>query len=352
MELTPTFVLSKRNVQKVYSLVFMHFKTEMKMFKRVAIKKIVIILLLLGVVITSALTYISNQLPDVGHAPKISVERTQKRIERGKYLALNVMACMDCHSEKQWNQFAPPIDTNHLGSGGELFGHEQGIPGRFVAANLTPFHLGDWTDGEIYRAITTGVSRDGRALFPVMPYLSYGQMDTEDIYSVIAYLRTLPKVENKVPAPVADFPMNFIIHTIPHSAAPQTAPSPSDKLAYGQYLVLAADCQTCHTADHGKAFGGGRAFKLGEITTYSANITSDREFGIGTWTEDEFIARFRAYANIKDGQPVEKEDFQTIMPWRQFGKMKEADLAAIYTYLRTVKPVNQENPRFKINRYQ
>lgn len=299
-----------------------------------------------------ALQYILHELPDVGTAPVISIERSPKRVERGKYLALNVMACMDCHSERQWNQYAAPIDTNHLGSGGEVFGHDQGIPGKFVAANLTSYHLGEWTDGEIYRAITTGVSKDGRALFPVMPYLAYGRLDKEDIYSVIAYLRTLPKIERQIPAPLADFPMNFIIHTIPRRAAPEAAPSRDSKIAYGSYLVLAADCRTCHTADHGDDFSGGRPFKIGSITTYSANISPDREFGIGSWTEDEFIARFKAYANIRDDHPVQDDEFQTIMPWSQFGKMKETDLAAIYAYLKSVKPVNKETARFRINQYK
>ena len=84
-----------------------------------------------------------------------------------------------------------------------------------MRANLTPYHLGNWTDGEIFRAITTGVSRDGHALFPVMPYTSYAKMDPADIKDIIAYLRTLKPIHNAIPAAESDFPMNFIINTMP-----------------------------------------------------------------------------------------------------------------------------------------
>lgn len=319
------------------------------MFRPPFLKKIFIVVLLLGVIVASALTFISYKLPDVGQAPTIQIERTAKRIERGKYLALNVMACMNCHSKRDWKQYAAPIDTNHLGAGGTVFGREQGIPGSFPATNLTPLQLKNWTDGELYRAITSGVSKDGRALFPIMPYLSYGKMATEDIYSVIAYLRTLSPIESKMPAPVADFPMNFIINTIPQKVKPQTLVSPDDKLAYGGYLVLAADCRGCHTADKGKPFAGGRAFKMGKVTIYSSNITSHKTTGIGAWTETAFIARFKAYEHGAGDQPLKPGDFQTIMPWREFGKMSTSDLAAIFTYLKSVQPVKQENPRLTTN---
>ena len=257
------------------------------------------------------------------------------------------MACMDCHSERQWDQFAAPIDKNRVGSGGQLFGHEDGIPGSFTAPNITPSHLNGWTDGELYRAITMGVSKNGRALFPVMPYLSYGKMDTEDIYSVIAYLRTLPGVVSTTPEPVADFPMNFIINTIPKEAAPQSIPSQGNTLAYGAYLVRAADCKGCHTADKGEDFSGGRPFKMPGSTTYSSNITTDLKTGIGAWTKEQFVARFKSYANLSAAQPVRIGEFQTNMPWRQFGKMTDADLIAVYTYLKSMKSVENQVVKFK-----
>ena len=52
--------------------------------------------------------------------------------------------------------------------------------------------IGNWTDGEVIRAIREGVSRDGQALFPLMPYAGFRHMSDEDVYALVAYLRTLP----------------------------------------------------------------------------------------------------------------------------------------------------------------
>lgn len=78
-----------------------------------------------------------------------------------------------------------------LGAGGEKFDRTMNFPGEFYSKNITPFALKKWTDGGIYRAITSGVSKDGHPFFPVMPYPNYNQMATEDVYSLIAYLRSL-----------------------------------------------------------------------------------------------------------------------------------------------------------------
>lgn len=156
--------------------------------------------------------YLNFILPDVDEAPYLEVAVTPERVERGKYLANNVAVCMDCHSARDWERFSGPLMEGSLGLGGEAFGPEMGFPGRFYARNLTPTNLSEWTDGEIFRAITSGVNKHGKALFPVMPYGSYGKMDKEDVYDIIAYLRTLSPLEDKVAESKADFPMSLIVN--------------------------------------------------------------------------------------------------------------------------------------------
>ena len=78
------------------------------------------------------------------------------------------MSCVDCHSHRDMTKFAGPIMEPHFIGGQDEFTEKYGAPGNFYAPNLTPYHLKDWTDGEIFRAITMGVSKDGRALFPAM----------------------------------------------------------------------------------------------------------------------------------------------------------------------------------------
>ena len=63
------------------------------------------------------------------------------------------------------------------------------------AANVTSSKtagLGAWTDAEIKRAITQGISRDGRQLKGPMGFASYAKMTNQDLDAVVAWLRTLP----------------------------------------------------------------------------------------------------------------------------------------------------------------
>jgi mono/diheme cytochrome c family protein len=71
--------------------------------------------------------------------------------------------------------------------------------------NLTPdpdTGLGRWTDEQIMRAIRTGQRPDGRMLVPVMPWPSYATLTDEDARAIVAYLRSIPAVRFKAPAPV------------------------------------------------------------------------------------------------------------------------------------------------------
>jgi len=305
--------------------------------------------LLLAVVVgvTGLLIYVKTALPEVGEAPKLKAEGTPANIERGRYLANAVCACMDCHSSRDWTKFSGPLLEGTLGAGGERFDQKVGFPGVFYSKNITPYGLKNWTDGEIFRAVTSGVDAEGKALFPVMPYHAYGNMSVEDISAIIAYLRTLPEIKKEVPASEADFPMNFLLNTIPEKGEHLLKADESDPLKYGQYMTNAAVCLECHTQQEkgkrleGMDFAGGFQFILpGDDTVRSSNITPDRETGIGAWTEDFFVKRFKMHSDSGYVPPaVQPGQFQTLMPWIVYSRMTEKDLKAIYAYLRTVKPV-------------
>jgi len=145
----------------------------------------------------------------------MTIKGTAQQVARGKYLAYHVSACIDCHSTRNWSKFSGPIKAGTIGKGGETFDQRMGLPGKFISRNITPYNLHDWTDGDIYRAITTGVTKDGHPLFSVMPYQSYGKMDPRDFKAIIAYIRTLKPITYDPPASEANFPMNLILQTIP-----------------------------------------------------------------------------------------------------------------------------------------
>ena len=302
------------------------------------------------------LAYVSFFLPNVGAPPELTVDITPERVERGEYLANHVVVCMDCHSQRDFSRFSGPLKEGTLGAGGEKFAEEFGFPGTFFSKNITPAKLSDWTDGEIYRAITTGVSKDGDAIFPVMPYKFYGHMDPEDVKDIIAYLRSIPAIENEVPQSKANFPFNLILNTIPSKAETAKKPDPSDRVAYGKYLTHIAGCVECHTPPNDKgqkipgmelAGGWEMAVGGGKIVT-TANLTPDEETGIGSWTEADFISRFKTYADSSYVNPeVAPGEFQTIMPWMMYAHMKTEDLSAIFAYLQTVPAVKNQVTKFK-----
>ncbi len=109
-------------------------------------------------------------------------------VTRGSYLANAVAHCMECHTPMTP---AGP-DLSRLGAGGH---HFNGPWGTSVAANITPHGLRDWTDAEIIRAVTEGISRDGSRLKPPMAFWAYRNMSAQDRSDLVAYLRALPAAQ-------------------------------------------------------------------------------------------------------------------------------------------------------------
>jgi mono/diheme cytochrome c family protein len=147
--------------------------------------------------------------------------------------------------------------------------------------------------------------------------------------------------------------MNLIMRTLPAPATlPAHAPPRSDRVAYGRYLATIASCSTCHTRmDRGRpvdgmTYAGGLEFttRLGH-KQYSANITPDQATGIGSWTEEMFIGRFKTVAEAPESELALNGRPNTEMPWRDYGGMTREDLGAIYAYLRTVPAISHRVPR-------
>jgi hypothetical protein len=300
------------------------------------------------------ISYVKFALPNLGPAPDISIELTPERITRGAYLG---QICMDCHSQRDYETFAGPIVPGTHGMGGELFSPEilDEIPGNIYVPNITPFALSDWTDGEIYRAITMGVSKDGKPLFPLMPWESFGKMDDEDIYSIIAYLRTLKPIPNEIPERELIFPVNILVHTLPHKQENKLSRNNTDIIKHGEYMFTAMGCGDCHTPISkgepipGMTLAGGMGFNLPTGgTVFTANITPEIETGIGRMTADMFVDLFKKYEDSTFvPSKIKKGDYNTLMPWLIYSKLEEHDLRAIYAYIRTVEPV--KNPVVKFD---
>ncbi len=120
-------------------------------------------------------------------------------VQRGKYL-VETMACASCHS--QYRDDGTLIPGTQL-SGGLTF--ESYPYGAYVSRNLTSDKetgLGEWTDEEIKRVLTTGIKRDGSKMLPFpMPWMAFSHLTEGDLNAIVTYLRTVPPVNHKIPDP-------------------------------------------------------------------------------------------------------------------------------------------------------
>ncbi len=285
--------------------------------------------------------------PPVSAAPStVKVAMTPPHVQRGEYL-YRLAGCDNCHSPRDWSRFGGPVIASSRGAGFE-FPKDMNLPGRIVASNITSdieTGIGSWTDGEKIRAIREGIGRNGRALYPLMPYRRYRAMSDDDVFSLVAYLNTLAPVRRQNHPTRVSLPVAIRMKDRPRPAGSVPAPDTRDPLEYGQYLSTLAGCQQCHTAapaapGRNQRFAGGRQFTLDGLTVFSANITPDTRSGLGGWSEREFLDRMYLYRDyVVDGSPkVGPENF-TVMPWLAYSTLEESDLKAIYAFLKTTKPI-------------
>ena len=112
-------------------------------------------------------------------------------------------------------------------------------------------------------------------------------------------------------------------------------------------MLRSALCSDCHTPIDeqgtplpGRDFAGGMLITETGYRVHSANITPDADTGIGAWTEQQFIDKFKGFENTPPATLSEAEKRQNSpMPWTMYAGMTREDLAAIYTALRAQKPV-------------
>ena len=321
----------------------------MKLLLKIVGGLVVLVLLVAG----AGLAYFYSAYPNVPVPGPYTITSTPESLARGKYLNDHVVGCTACHTERDWTRFSGPVKPERIGAGGDRF--PLGPAGVLFAKNITPASIGSWSDAELRHAVTSGVSRDGTPLFPLMPYPHFGVMDEADINAVLSYVRSLKPIENPIPARTLNFPLNLIVRTIPRAAEPQRRPSPEDKLAYGRYMLRSALCADCHTPidEQGTPlpamdFAGGMELVETGYRVRAANITPDADTGIGSWTEQQFVDKFKAF-DTPDAAPtlseVERRQ-NTPMPWTAYAGMTREDLAAIYTALRAQKPITNRVTKF------
>lgn len=144
-----------------------------------------------------------------------TVVNADSEVERGRYVVA-VAGCGDCHTPGHF--FGKPDAARLLG--GSEVGFEIPELGVFYGPNLTADKetgLGAWTDAQVMAAIQSGTRPDGRILAPIMPWRAYASLSQSDAQAIVAYLRSLPAVRNKVPGPFGptETPTSFIMRIVP-----------------------------------------------------------------------------------------------------------------------------------------
>jgi mono/diheme cytochrome c family protein len=112
----------------------------------------------------------------------------------------------------------------------------------------------------------------------------------------------------------------------------------TDALARGKYLTEAADCEACHTVEGGQPFAGGRPFDTEFGTLYSPNITPDKETGIGSWTDEEFLKA------MHEGIGKGGKRLYPAFPYAAYTHLTDEDVLAIKGYIFSLPAVKNTAP--------
>jgi mono/diheme cytochrome c family protein len=249
----------------------------------------------------------------------IRIPTDAESIAMGKHM-LTIRGCHDCHGDNY---------------AGQVFIDD--APGRLIASNLTRGQGGvgsRYTDTDWVRAIRHGIGPNGRSLL-FMPSYEYYPISDEDLGKMIAYLKSVPPVDNPLPTNAVrplgralmlagELPL-LAAEMIDHTAPRKPAPPPGATVEYGEYLAMG--CVGCH----GFGFSGGKIPGTPPDFPLAANITPDNATGIGSWTEADF---FRA---MREGKRPDGSDINPFMPWATVtSQMTDDEIRAIWLYLRTV----------------
>jgi mono/diheme cytochrome c family protein len=254
----------------------------------------------------------------------LSVDIEQASLERGKYLV--TAACLGCHGDNL--------------AGNVLF--DEPALGTFYAPNLTAGAGGvggSYSSEDFVRAIRYGVSPDGTALV-VMPSKGYWHYDDADLAAIIAYIGTLPPVDQNYPDKaftffgrtlmgIGVFDGMFGADFIDLNNPPPPAPVRAVTAEYGEYLVNIGGCSDCH----GETLSGGVSAEPNAPP--GTNLTPGGEL-IG-WDNEDFLTLIMT-GKTPTGREVEG------MPWQSYAKLTEDDLSAIFLFLESLPALESTVP--------
>jgi len=254
----------------------------------------------------------------------ILIPTDQASIARGEHIA-TIRMCRYCHTEA-------------------LSGDFETVPGLITLSfpNLTAGAGGVGatnTDEDWVRAIRHGVGHDGRGLL-LMPARVFYYLSDEDLGALIAYLKSLPPVDNELPGtnPLLVGRVMLVLGQLPpeatvpdvtmidHDGPRPVAPKPGVTVEYGKYLT--STCALCH----GSNFNG-QTISEGGPDYLAPNLTLGGE--VAFWSEEDFMTTLRT------GVTPNGHRLKDVMPWKYFGQMTDEELSAVWLYLQSLPALEQ-----------
>jgi mono/diheme cytochrome c family protein len=279
------------------------------------------------------------------YAAELKVTSTPARVARGKQLVS--IRCAGCH----YDQKTDALTGVHMADAPKEFGS-------IYSHNITQHPTkgaGRYSDRELVYLLRTGIRRDG--VFSG-PFMQSPKLADEDMYSIIAFLRSdHPWVRpldvddrDWEPTFLAKVLMHVAFETVPMPKATVPVPDLADQVAYGRYVVDGmADCFACHSKDfktmnvvepeksEGYLGGGNPTLDAEGKVVFSANLTMDAETGIGKWSEDDFVRTVRTGIR-PDGRALR-------YPMFAYPELSEAEVKAAFAYLETVPTIRNQVDR-------
>lgn len=272
---------------------------------------IVLVLVAAGIMIMST-TGRFNKVYDI-QPEAVEISADPESLAIGKHWA--EIHCQSCHG--------PDL------AGGPFF--EDPSLGHFDAANLTSGEGGVgavYTDEDWVRALRHGVKKDGHSVF-IMPANDFYYLSDKDLGGIIAYVKSVPPVDNTTRTPgltpfgkilyaMGAFGNLLYAETIQHDVRPP-APAVGKTVEYGEYLVNAHGCKSCH----GSELSGDQPAEPG--APLAPNLTPGGEL-IG-WTEADFTNTLRT------GVTPSGHELSDSMPWKGFRNLTDDEISTIWLYL-------------------
>lgn len=271
-------------------------------------------------------------------------QATPENLERGQKLTMTL--CAGCHMNRETGK----LTGRHMLDSPPEFGFA-------YSPNITQdveHGIGAWKDADIVRLLRTGIKPDGAYAPPWMAKLPL--LADEDMEAIVAFLRSDSPLMAADATPdkpcepsfLAKFLSHVAFKPLPMPEGPIGMPDETNQVELGEYVANNLECFSCHSAtfetndyltpskSEGYYGGGNAMVDMDGNTIYTANITP-HETGIGTWSKEEFIKA------VKTGVVPEGNALRAPMP--PYPLMSDEEIGAIYAYLQTITPIDNEISR-------